>query len=79
MAWSQAPECKSEKDLDAIVNLVGNAFCFARFLPVFLSVLSTFGRYSTDNAEDAGCDSSGDNDDKGESVSVASSAASLFH
>ena len=78
-SWSQAPECKSEKDLDAIVNLVGNAFYFAHFLPVFLSVLSTFGRYSTDNAEDAGCDSSGDNDDKGESVSVASSAASLFH
>ena len=50
--WSEGTEiAQSDKGCDLVVNMSGNAFCFAHFLPVFIATLSVFGRYSVDDLE----------------------------
>ena len=49
--WVDSSRPKTLDDLDLYHNLAGNAFCFAHYIPVFCSLLSTFGRFSVDDGQ----------------------------
>ena len=49
--WVASSRPKTLDDLDLYQNLAGNAFCFAHYIPVFCSLLSTFGRFSVDDGQ----------------------------